>query len=155
MCTRKSFLKYVDSLLDEHPFEIGLSLALVLFGLRSLISGLQAAPSSIQGLPLLLIIIYCVLSVVGGGAVLFGLAARFKYLWAYGVERGGLFISASAWASYIIGILFSPITPASTLFILALLALSYGCIRRAKSIKKRVEALTLGLKRARTNQETE
>lgn len=155
MCTRKSFFKYVDSLLDEHPFEIGLSVALSFFGLRSLIVGLNAVPSSVQALPLVLIVVYCILSVLGGCAVLFGLAARYKYLWAYGVERGGLFISASAWASYIIGILFTPITPASTLFILALLALSYGCLRRAKAIKKRVEALTRGLEMAKTNQETE
>lgn len=155
LCTKKSFFEYVDSLLDEHPFEIGLSLALLLFGIRSLLTGLQTVPSSVQGLPLVLLVVYCVLSVIGGAAVLFGLAARYKYLWAYGVERGGLFISASAWASYIVGILFAPMSPASTLFILALLALSYGCIRRAKSIKKRVEALTLGLKRAKTNKEME
>lgn len=149
----KELWTYFDELMDEHPFEIGLSSALILFGTRSFISGLNSVPSSVSSLPLALILTYCSLSVIGGAAVLFGLLARRKFLWAYGVERAGLFISASAWASYITGLMFSPITPTSTLFILALVALSYGCLRRAKTIKKRVQALKDGLRRATSNQE--
>lgn len=155
VCVKKRKIHHVVDLLEDHPFEIGTSLALVLFGIRSFITGLQSVPSSVSALPFLLIIGYCVLSVLGGGAVLFGLAARYKYMWAYGVERAGLFVSASAWGTYTIGFLFSPFTINSTLFILALLALSGGCLLRARAIRRRSSATIIALRHAKAHQEAQ
>lgn len=155
MCVQKNLRKHISEQLDDHPFEIGLSLALVIFGFRSVFSGLQSVPSSVEALPIALVVSYCVLSTIGGGSVLFGLFARYKFAWAYGAERAGLFISAAAWASDIVGLAFSPITPNSTLFMLALGALGYASLRRANTVKKRVEALKLGLSRTNANRESE
>lgn len=155
MCVQKNLRKHISEELDEHPFEIGLSVALIIFGIRSFSTGLQSVPSSVEALPLALILSYCLLSVIGGGSVLFGLMARYKFVWAYGAERAGLFISAAAWASYIVGLAFSPITPNSTLFMLALAALGYASLRRASTVKKRVDAIKVGLARANANRESE
>lgn len=153
MCVKKRLRNHIVDLLEDHPFEIGLSSALVLFGIRSLITGLQSVPASIQALPLLLIFIYCILSVLGGGGVLFGLAARYKFMWAYGVERAGLFVSASAWFAYIIGFLFAPLTPNTTLFMLALLGLCVGCLLRARAIRRKTHATIVALRQAKADQE--
>lgn len=150
---KRSWTSYFIDLLEDHPFEIGLSSALVLFGVRSFIAGITSVPASIQELPFLLILLYCILSVIGGGGVLFGLAARYKFGWAYGVERAGLFISASAWFAYIIGFLFSPLTPNSTLFMLALAGLCAGCLLRARAIRRRSQATIVALRQAKANQE--
>lgn len=139
--------------LGDHPFEITLSFALVLFGIRAFAVGLHALPGSIQILPLVLAFAYCFLSVLGGGLVIFGLAARYKFDWSYGAERAGLFVSASAWGSYITGILFSPITGTSTLFILALLALSVGCLLRAQAINRNAKATLDALRHAKSDLE--
>lgn len=151
----KTLMKHINEILDDHPFEVGLSFALVIFGIRSFTTGLQSVPGSVEALPFTLILSYCILSVLGGGAVLFGLLARYKFLWAYGAERAGLFISSAAWSSYIVGLAFAPITGKSTLFMLALLALAFACLRRANTIKKRADAIKLGLSRATANLECE
>lgn len=143
---------FVD-LLEDHPFEIGLSCALILFGTRSLVGGLSAAPGSVQTLPLILAFAYCFLSVVGGLGVLMGLGFRYRYTWAYGLERFGLFVSASAWFSYIIGLALTPITSRSTLLILALIALSIGCLLRARALNRNARATLVALRRARKDQE--
>jgi hypothetical protein len=143
---------YID-LLEDHPFEIGLSLALILFGSRALLTDLQAAPGSVQDLPDALAFSYCILSVLGGAAVIFGLAARIRFAWAYGAERFGLFVSASAWASYIVGLLLNPITGRSTLLIFALSALSIGCLLRARAVNRRVKALMFALRIAGSEKE--
>lgn len=153
MCVQRRKIYYLIDLLEDHPFEIGTSIALVLFGVRSFITGLQSVPNSVSSLPFLLIFVYCTLSVLGGSAVLFGLGARYKYMWAYGVERAGLFVSASAWGVYTIGFLFSPFTINSTLFILALLALSGGCLLRARAIRRRSSATIIALRHAKAHQE--
>lgn len=140
-------------LLEDHPFESMLSIALVLFGIRAFITGLHATPGSIQILPLALAISYCVLSVMGGSLVIFGLSTRYRFDWSYGVERAGLFVSASAWLSYVVGILFSPLTGSSTLFILSLVALSGGCLLRARAINRNAKATLLALRHAKTGDE--
>lgn len=150
---KKKMRNHLNDLLQDHPFEICLSAALVLFGIRSLLSGLQSVPTSIRELPFSLIIIYCILSVVGGSSVLFGLIARYKYIWSYGVERAGLFISASAWLAYIVGFLFSPITLNTTLFMLALAGLFAGCLLRARALKRKSQATIVALRQAKANQE--
>ena len=147
--TRRS----LKELIEDHPFEFFLSLALMCFGTRALVVGLQAAPGAVQLLPIALAVSYCVLSVFGGGLVVFGLAARYRFDWSYGAERAGLFVSASAWGSYIVGFLFTTLTSTSTLFILALLALSTGCLVRARVINKHARATLVALRQAKINQE--
>lgn len=140
-------------LLEDHPFESMLSIALVLFGVRAFITGLHAAPGAVQILPIALAISYCVLSVLGGTLVIFGLSTRYKFDWSYGVERAGLFVSASAWMSYVVGILFSPLTGSSTLFILSLVALSGGCLLRARAINRYAKATLNALRQAKSGDE--
>jgi hypothetical protein len=138
---------------ELRPEEIGLSFALVFFGSRALITGLQTAPGSVQSLPLWLAVTYCLLSCVGGLAVLFGVFCRMNWTWAYGVELFGLCVSASAWASYILGLLLSPITGKSTLLILALLALVLSSGIRAHKIRKDSKAQLVALRIAKSEQE--
>lgn len=153
VCVKKSLRDEIIDLLEDHPFEIMLSSALILFGMRALISGLQSVPGSIQLLPIILAIVYCVLSVLGGSLVIFGLSVRYRFAWAYGFERAGLFISASAWASYVVGISFSPLTAKSTLIMLALLALSVGYLLRARAINRRAKATLIALRQAKIDKE--
>jgi hypothetical protein len=140
-------------LVENHPFEIGLSIALSLFGTRALITGLHTAPGSVQTLPLWLAILYCSLSVLGGVSVLAGLGLRIKVAWAYGLERFGLFVSASAWGAYILGLVLTPITGRSTLLILALLALCVGCILRSKAVDRKENATLNALRTAQLEKE--
>lgn len=149
--TRRSF----NELIKDHPFEFFLSLALVLFGTRALVVGLQTAPGAVQRLPIVLAIAYCALSVAGGGLVIFGLAARYRFDWSYGAERAGLFVSASAWSSYIVGFLFTTLNSSSALFILALLALSASCLIRARVINNNAKATLIALRQAKQDQESQ
>jgi hypothetical protein len=135
------------------PEELGLSFALVFFGLRALITGLGSAPGSVQNLPLWLAVTYCLLSTLGGVSVLFGVFARKRYVWAYGAELFGLCVSGSAWASYILGLVLSPITGKSTLLILALMALVVSCFIRANKIRKDSKAQMIALRLAKTVRE--
>lgn len=153
MTTKKDKLKYTIDLLEDHPFELGLSAALVLFGIRSITTNLQSVPNSIEAQPHIVVFVYCALSILGGSSVIFGLFAQYKFAWAYGVERGGLFVSAAAWGSYIIGFLFSPVTPNSTLFMLALGGLLAGCLLRSRAIKRKSQATIAALREAKAAQE--
>lgn len=141
------------SSVELRPEEIGLSFALVFFGSRALITGLQTAPGSVQGLPIWLAVTYCLLSCVGGLSVLFGVFFRRRYNWSYGVELLGLCVSASAWSSYILGLLLSPITGKSTLLILALLALVLSSGIRAHKIRKDSKAQLVALRIAKSERE--
>lgn len=147
------FKHFFIDLLEDHPFEIGLSCALILFGTRSLLTGLQSAPGSVQELPIALAFAYCILSVVGGATVILGLSFRYRFTWAYGLERFGLFVSASAWCSYTIGLFLTPLTPRSTLLILALIALSCGCLLRARALNRNARATLVALRRAKRDRE--
>lgn len=137
----------------EHPFEVGLSIALIAFGLKALISKLSSAPDSVQSLPLILAIAYCVLSVLGGGAVLFGKFARVKWLWAYGVERFGFFVSASAWASYIVGLAMSDHAGKASLTMFVLGVLSIASLIKTYVINRKAKATMYGLQIARKKSE--
>lgn len=153
MLDRKKLTHHLVDMLEDHPFEIGLSIALVLFGVRSFITDLQSVPLSIQEQPHVLVYVYCSLSIIGGGSVLFGLLARYKFAWAYGAERAGLFISASAWLAYVVAFLFSPLTPNSTLFMIALIALFSACLIRARAIKRKTQVMIDALRKAKADQE--
>lgn len=154
MCSTKARLRserirhHLIDLLEDHPFEIGLSIALILFGVSSLVYGIRIAPISVQKLPVGLAFAYCTLSIIGGSAVIFALVARWKFVWAYGLERFGLFVSASAWFSYIVGLAILPITFTSTLVILALLGLSAGCLLRARALARNAHATLIALRQA-------
>lgn len=143
---------YID-MLEDHPFEISLSLALILFGIGAFLSDLQAAPGSVQDLPFLLALAYCVLAVLGGASVLLGKFFRPTRGWAYGLECFGMYVSGSAWGAYILGILFSPISGKSTLFILALFALTSGCLLKARAIERRAKTTLEILRQVRQSQE--
>ena len=146
-CFKKKSEWFID-LIEDHPFELGLSLALTLFGIRAFITGLQATPAAVQILPFGLAMAYCMLSVLGGVSVITGIIARVKYGWAYGLERFGLFVSASAWSSYIVGLVLTPLTGKSTLVIFALFALSIGCMLRARAINRKAKATLYALRYA-------
>lgn len=146
-CLKKKNQWLVD-LLEDNPFEFGCSLALIAFGTSALLGGLQSAPTSVKVLPITLLFIYCVLSLLGGLATIFGLIARVRFGWAYGVERFGLFISASAWASYIVGLVLTPLTSRSTLVISALVALSISPLLRARAIDRKARATLTALRYA-------
>ena len=148
-----SLRDYYLDMLEDHPFEISLSLDLILFGIRAFLSGLQSVPGSVQELPFLLALAYCVLAVLGGASVLLGKFFRPKYEWAYGLECFGMYVSASAWGAYILGLLFSPITGKSTLLILALFALTSGCLLRARSLERKAKTTLEILRQARQSQE--
>lgn len=150
---KKKLGHYLVDLIEDHPFEIGLSVALILFGIRSFITNLQTVPLSIREQPLALIYAYCLLSIVGGGSVIFGLLVRYRFPWAYGAERAGLFISASAWLAYVVAFFFSPLTPNSTLFIFALIVLFSSCLLRARAIKRKNQATIEALRKAKAKQE--
>lgn len=62
---KQRFKKFVD-LSEDHPFEMGLSFALIAFGIRAAWTGLESTPGSVQALPLALAIAYVSLSIVGG-----------------------------------------------------------------------------------------
>ena len=143
---------YID-MLEDHPFEISLSLALILFGIQAFLRGLQSFPGVVQNLPFYLALAYCVLAVLGGTSVLLGKIFRPKRGWAYGLECFGMYVSGSAWGAYILGLLFSPITGKSTLLILALFALTSGCLLRARSLERRAKTSLAILRQARQSQE--
>ena len=96
---------------------------------------------------------YVVLSSLGGGLVVVGLLVRQRYTWAYGLERSGLFISASAWCVYAIGWYFYPHPPQSFLLILAFFSLSVGCLLRARAINRKAKLLLRTMRRASQEKE--
>ncbi len=152
-CTQRRIQWLID-LIEKNPFEIGLSLALIAFGGISAFNGIGSLPSSVSLLPFGLTVLYCALSAMGGFAVIFGLLAKVKFGWAYGWERFGLFVSASAWLSYIAGILLNPpLTGKSTMVILALSAFSISCLIRARTINKKAKATLAALRFAQDSQE--
>ena len=151
--------------LDRQPLEFSLSLALALFGVRALFDP-AASPNSIGTLPDGLTVIYCLVSVVAGVTTIIGLTAGAYETedepdmvppvlhgrrWARGVEQAGLWLSAAAWASYLVGLLASAQTSTSaTLVGLALLSLCFGNFWRAHVLKKRQEQRLASLRLARS-----
>lgn len=121
----------------DQPLEIGVSFALMFFGMRALITNLGALPGALIELPFWLGVAYCLLSVFGGGATLAGLAGKYRIRWMSGLEKAGLYVSASAWMSYIVGLLFGPFTIRATLVELALGGLVVGTLFRARAITRR------------------
>lgn len=133
------------------PYELFLSLALALFGLRAIFNPNSTTPASISSQPDGITVLYCILSVVAGGVTLVGLLAGSgrgesaaacsvnlqERRWAPGVEQFGLWFSAAAWLSYLVGIVSTITTARSTLLALALLALAGANVARARAIRQR------------------
>jgi hypothetical protein len=126
----------VRVVVDDHPFEIGLSMALVLFGARAL-SDFKALPQAVDLLPWWLSLTYCVLSIAGGGMTIVGLFGKYRYAWMSGLEKAGLWVSASAWASYAVGLLLGPFSIRATMLELALAALVWASLMRTRAITRR------------------
>jgi len=147
-CRTKHTLKVV---VRSHPHELFLSLALVLFGLRAIFNPATATPRSISAQPDGITIFYCVLSVVAGGLTIVGLLAGNGWgessaacsvnlrerKWAAGVEQAGLWFSAAAWLSYLVGVASTIASASSTLLALALVALAGANLARARAIRHR------------------
>lgn len=139
------------SLVHDHPFQLGISVALILFGLRALLSS-SAAPGSVADLPNAILYAYCAISLLGGGLSLTGLILRHK-LWTTGVERAGMYMSAAAFLSYAVGILGDYSSPRSTLLILALLSLSFSCVARARALAKDDKTKIAALRQAKQDRD--
>lgn len=152
--TRLTRRGWFRSLIDEHPFEISMSVTLVLFGVRSFLNQFESVPKPVSALPTIFVYVYCILAIIGGLSVIVGLVARWRHTWAYGIEGLGLFLSASAWGSYFIGLLFSPITKSSTLLLLALLSLTFACVTRALYLNRRAKTILEFLRSSQTEMES-
>lgn len=123
-------------IVDDHPFELGMSGALVLFGLRA-VGNFKAIPAAVDSLPFWLAVAYVSLSIIGGLSVVTGLVGKYRYTWMSGLEKAGLWISASAWASYAVGLILGPFSIRATLLELALLFLVWSCLMRVRAITRR------------------
>jgi len=147
-CRTKHTLRAV---IRTQPYELLLSVALALFGLRAIFSPTAATPASISAQPDGITILYCALSVVAGVVTLVGLLAGTgrgessaacsvrleERKWAPGVEQAGLWFSAAAWLSYLVGVVSTITTARSTLLALALIALAGANLARARAIRHR------------------
>ena len=121
---------------EDHPFEIGLSLALFLFGVRGTVDA-ASRPGMIDVLPLALSIAYCAVSVIGGALTLIGIFTRSELWIAGSLERSGLYLSGAAWAGYAVAIAVIGGTSRSTLVVSALLALCAASVIRGRVSSKR------------------
>lgn len=153
---RKHIINKAWWVIQDHPFEFGNSIALIFFGFSALGSGLGSAPGAFSGtgLPEYVGYLFCGLSTIGGSSILVGLFTRYRYEWAYGFERMGLYIASSAWISYMIGLSFTLISPRSTLVICALGALAFACIMRAISLERNEKATVYALRKFNQDQES-
>lgn len=139
------------SVIRDQPYELFLSIALVLFGVRALFNPAEATPKSISEQPDGITIVYCVLSIVAGLVTLIGLLSNAgrgeatancsaplpERRWGPGVEQAGLWFSAAAWLSYLVGVTSTITTARSTLLALALVALAGANLARARAIRHR------------------
>lgn len=128
-----------------HPFEVTLSVALFLVGLR-IVADTTAAPGSIQEQPTVLVGLFILLSLGGGFVTLLGLLTR--WLTSPGLEQAGLYLAAAAWGTYTVGLFNQLETARGTLMIAALLALSVGCVLRAWAVRRIVRARLSALRQA-------
>lgn len=87
----------VPVVLYAHPFEIALGVAFVVIGLRTVIEG-QTTPA-VDELPELPLLLYRVVSVLGGLGVLVGIGYR-RHALGRTVERASLYALCGAWAAY-------------------------------------------------------
>lgn len=131
--------------LFAHPFEIALSVVLLLVGIRTLLDA-AALPASVEALPGALSYVFSIVSIAAGALTLAGLAT--SRVWAYGLEQGGLWLSAAAWACYASGLIGMASTARVTLMISALLALSAGSAIRAIALHRISSARLSGLRLA-------
>lgn len=128
-----------------HPFEVGLSVVLVLIGTRGLLDA-SSLPGSVQALPAWLSIAFAGLSVAGGALTIVGLL--FSRAKTAGIEQAGLWLSAGAWASYTVGLIDQVATARGSLIIGAMAALAAASVVRAIALHLTVTARLAGLQLA-------
>lgn len=153
-CQNRKYL-FLDEI-NEHPYETGLSLALVVYGIGLLFIAVPDLPHFPSWFIISSILLFCVLAIIGGSSVIVAKTFRHKYLWAYGLERAGLYISASAWGtaaalgivSNLPHIAFNLIINDAVIVILAIASLV-----RARAIGKKADVILNALRTAAKQKE--
>lgn len=154
--TRFHRRKFVDVLFN-HPFELALSLVLLLLGARSLIAP-ATAPSSIATQPDLIHYVFLITATIGGALTLAGLFLTWR---ARGLEQAGLYLSAAAWLGYVVGLAgqiaqsqAGQLDPTrSGLLLSAVLALAVSCVVRSMALTREERAVLSVVTEARQNAE--
>lgn len=93
---RKSLL----GLLLAHPFELAFAALFILVGGALAAKGHEVRLSSVQELPMALVVGWEVCLLLGGPAIAVGLCWRGSELMARAIERAGLYLAAAAWSTY-------------------------------------------------------
>lgn len=127
------------AIIFAHPFELALSLVLLLLGARSLVVPI------VQGQAELITYTFPVVALVGGALTLAGLSFTWR---APGLEQAGLYLSAAAWGSYMVGLVGQVVqgqagqidAARSGLLLSAFLALTLACVIRALALTREERA---------------
>lgn len=132
----------------EHSFQVFLSGSLIVFGFKGFFSGFQNPTPFSNGFPIFFLVFYFTLSLIGGLSSLVGLYLSHRSFILAGIERFGMYISASAWGTYAIVNFVSPITVPSVLEFVLFFSISIGCIFRADALHRKSVAVMRVLKRS-------
>lgn len=124
--------RLASTLIYEHPFEIALSMVLLLLGARSLILP-ATTPIFIAAQPDLIHYIFLVIAIGGGALTLAGIALTWR---APGIEQAGLYLSSAAWISYMVGLTEQIGTARGGLLLAAIFALAVACVVRARALNR-------------------
>lgn len=132
----------------EHSFQAFLSGSLIVFGFKGFFSGFQNPTPFSNGFPTFFLVFYFTLALIGGLSSLVGLYLSHRSFILAGVERFGMYISASAWVTYAIVNFVSPITVPSILELILFFSISLSCVFRADALHKKSAAVMMVLKRS-------
>lgn len=123
----------------KYPFELGLSLVLVLLGARSI---LFPDPDILAMQPTLVTYGFWALALIGGALTLAGLVTTRG---APGIEQAGLYLSGAAWASYLLRQVETVGTARGGLLLAAILVLAVASVVRARAITREERAKLVAL----------
>lgn len=139
----------IPVLLYAHPFEVTLGVILVVNGVRQLATG-DSSPAIDDALPPVELLLYRVAGLVGGIAILAGLATR-SHAAGRTIERAGLWLVAGSYAAYLVMLVAEyGVLSDATYNLLTSTAVLLGAVFRALAIRK-TERVVLAQLRALNN----
>lgn len=138
--------------LYTHTMDWVVGIIMILSGIRGLMST-GGLPATVQQLPEVLGVLYILLLLLGGVAILAGLFGM-KHFWSAGFVRSGMWLAASAFATYATLLCMTVSgSPAVFFAFLTYTVLAFGCAIRAHGVGIDTKANLRALQRLRYERE--
>lgn len=125
-----------------HPFELAFAALFLIIGAGLLVRGHEIRVSTVQSLPMPLVVGWEVCLLLGGPLMALGLWWRGSQTMGRALERSGLYMAGAAWASYAVTLAWLLHSHLVVVPIAQAVAIATACLLRAWALRRVDRAVT-------------